>query len=368
LSYPRVHITEECMREGMQIESASISVDDKVRLLNALSHTGLKTIMVGSFVSPKYTPQMADIDELMRRFTPVEGVKYIALALNQKGRERAKQFTPPLSRPDQPPMLFTHLSDTFVRRNANMSQAQEIERWPQIVEGAVKKGVEEAGIAVNAAFGSNFEGRFTLEQRMDLLARQHDAWTAAGVHVNTVLLGDPMGWCAPHTMEETLETIRERWPDIRRYYLHLHDSRGLALATTYAALRVLDDRDDLYIDTTIGGVGGCPYCGNGRATGMAATEDVVNLLHEMGIETGIDLDKLIDCVWMLEEIIGRQTPGKTSKSGPPPTDPADFYDPNLPFIETHEEARHFKLGPQVAEHQVRPWKEPIPAPDVAVKA
>ena len=120
----------------------------------------------------------------------------------------------------------------------------------------------------------------------------------------------------------------------------------------------------MFIDTTIGGVGGCPYCGNGRATGMAATEDVVNLLHEMGIETGIDLDKLIESVWLLEEIIGRQTPGKTSKTGPPPTDPADFYDPNLPFVETHEEARHFKLGAQVAEHQVRPWREPIPAPAV----
>ena len=101
---------------------------------------------------------------------------------------------------------------------------------------------------------------------------------------------------------------------------------------------------------------------------MAATEDVVNLLHEMGIETGIDLDELIECVWLLEEIIGRQTPGKTSKTGPPPTDPADFYDPNLPFVETHEEARHFKLGAQVAEHQVRPWREPIPAPAVPTEA
>ena len=123
MSYPRGHITEECMREGMQIESASITVDDKVRLLDALSQTGLKTIMVGSFVSPKYTPQMAEIDELMQRFTPVEGVKYVALALNQKGRERAKEFSPPLSRASMPPVLFTHLSDTFVRRHIGPSAA-----------------------------------------------------------------------------------------------------------------------------------------------------------------------------------------------------------------------------------------------------
>jgi hydroxymethylglutaryl-CoA lyase len=101
---------------------------------------------------------------------------------------------------------------------------------------------------------------------------------------------------------------------------------------------------------------------------MAPTEDVVNLLHEMGIETGIDLDKLIECVWLLEEIIGRPTSGKTSKSGPPPTEPSAFYDPNLPFVETFEEARHFKLGPEVAEHQVRPWREPIPAPAVPTEA
>ena len=169
MSYPRVHITEECMREGMQIESASISVDDKVRLLDSLSQTGLKTIMVGSFVSPKYTPQMAEIDELMRRFTPVEGVRYVALALNQKGRERAKEFSPPLSRASMPPVLFTHLSDTFVRRNANMSQAQEIERWPAIVEGTVKRGITEAGIAINAAFGSNFEGA----------SRSSSGWTSS---------------------------------------------------------------------------------------------------------------------------------------------------------------------------------------------
>ena len=245
-------------------------------------------------------------------------MKYAALALNQKGRERAKAFTPPLPSATTPPVLFMHLWDTFVRRNANMSQAQEIERWPAIV-GTVKRGSTEAGIAINAAFGSNFEGRFSLEQRMEF-ERQPAAWEEAGVKVTTLLLGDPMGWCAPHPMEEQLEARAECARD-PHYYLHLHDSRGLALATMYAALRVLDDRDELFIDTTIGGVGGCPYCGNGRATGMAATEDVVNLL-EMGIDTGIDLDKLIEAVWLLEEIIGRQTPGKISKTGPPPTGPA----------------------------------------------
>ena len=139
----------------------------------------------------------------------------------------------------------------------------------------------------------------------------------------------------------------------------------MALPSIYAALRVLDERCELQMETTAGGVGGCPYCGNGRATGMAATEDVVNMLEEMGIETGVDLDKLIEAVWLLEEIIGRPTPGHVSKAGPLPhgeralrREPAARRDPRrgapLP-------AR--RAG--AASTRLRPWREPIPAPAAA---
>ena len=361
MSYPQVHIVEECMREGMQIESVDISIADRVRLLDALSDTGLETIVVGSFVSPKYTPQMAAIDELMGRFTPRPGVVYSAVALNDKGRERAAAFTPPLSPPSAPPTLFCHLCDTFTRRNANTSQAQEVERWPRIVAAALERGAREAGIAINTAWGSNFEGSFTLAEGIEMLEREHALWDEAGIAVTRVQLGDPMSWCMPHRVEESLEAIRERWPEIRYFHLHLHDGRGMALPSIYAALRVLDERDELQIETTAGGVGGCPYCGNGRATGMAATEDVVNMLEEMGIQTGVDLDRLIGAVWMLEEIISRPTPGHVSKAGPLPHGDR-LYDANLPLVETHAEARHFRLGEQACAHQVRPWREPIPEP------
>lgn len=364
MSYPKVHIVEELMREGMQIESVDISVSDKVRLLDALSDTGLESIVVGSFVSPKYTPQMAVIDEVMSRVTPRPGVTYTAVALNEKGRERAAAFTPPLSKPQGPPALFCHLCDTFTRRNANISQQQEIERWPRIIDAAVERGAPEAGISINAAWGSNFEGRFTQEQRMDMLRRQHALWDAAGIPVRRVMLGDPMSWCMPHVVEDQLGAILDEWPAITYFHLHLHDARGMALPSIYAAMRVLDDHHELQLETTAGGVGGCPYCGNGRATGMAATEDVVTLLHEMGIETGVDLDKLIEAVWLLEEIIGRPTPGHVSKAGPLPHGAA-MYDANLPLVETHAEARHFRLGPEACAHQIRPWREPIPEPAVA---
>lgn len=364
MSYPAVHIVEECMREGMQIESVEITLDDKVRLLDALSETGLKSIVVGSFVSPKYTPQMAEIDELLRRFTPRPGIEYTAVALNQKGRERAAEFTPPLSKPSGPPMLFCHLCDTFTRRNANQSQQQELERFPQIVAAAKERRAREAGIAVNAAWGSNFEGEFSLDQRMEMLRLEHALWDEAGIPVTKVMLGDPMGWCMPHVVEEQLEVIRSEWPEISYFHLHLHDARGMALPSIYAALRVLDETCELQIETTAGGVGGCPYCGTGRATGMAATEDVVSMLEAMGIETGVDLDKLIGAVWLLEEIIGRPTPGHVSKAGPLPRGD-ELYDANLPLVETHDEARHFKLGPAACAHQTRPWREPIPEPQRA---
>jgi hydroxymethylglutaryl-CoA lyase len=362
-SRPRVHLTEECMREGMQIESSAISVDDKLRLLDALSDTGLEHIVVGSFVSPRYTPQMADVDELLRRFEPRPGVRYSALALNERGRQRAAAWTPPLSSSGEPPYTLVHLCDTFTRRNANLSQADEIAAWPRTVADAAEAGAERAGLGVNAVFGSNFEGRFELEATFEMLARQRALWSATGIPVDTVWLGDPMGWCMPDRVAELIAGVRERHPEINHFYLHLHDARGLALASSYAAVAALDAGTDLYLDCTAGGIGGCPYCGSGRATGLAPTEDLVNMLEEMGIPTGVDLRLLIEAVWLLEEILGRPTAGHVSKAGPMPRGD-DLYDPNLPVVESFEEARHFALGESALDPSKRPWREPIPAPEV----
>lgn len=361
MGYPAIEINEEVMREGMQIESVDIPLDSKIRLLGALAHTGLTSIVAGSFVSPKYTPQMAQVDELMRSITPVEGVDFRALALNQKGRERAAAFMPPLSAPRFGAMTMAHLCDTFIRRNANMSQAEEVSFWPRIVAEAKAKG-HEGAIGVGAAWGSNFTGPRGLADRQDMLRRAYSVWEEAGIPVATVSFADPMSWCMPDAVEETLVWILEEWPQITTFHLHLHDARGMALVSFYAALKVLDERHTIVLDTTLGGIGGCPYCGNGRTTGMAATEDVVHMLHAMGIDTGIDLDKLIDAEWMLEKILGRSTPGHVSKAGPTPRAADELYDPNLPLVETHEEAKHFKLGPEVVAHQISPWREPIPAP------
>ena len=164
-SWPNIEWREEVMREGMQIESTNISVADKVALLNALSETGLPTIVVGSFVSPKYTPQMAQIEKVLEAFTPLPNVKYTALLVNERSYERAQAFSPPLTINDSPPVLSAHLCDIFTRRNFNRSQETEFQSWPKIVATAKEQGAERAEIRVAAAWGSNFIGEFTPPQR-----------------------------------------------------------------------------------------------------------------------------------------------------------------------------------------------------------
>lgn len=360
--WPRVVYKEEVMREGMQIESADIPVDDKVRLLDALGETGLRHIVVGSFVRPEYTPQMARIDEVLTRFRPRPGVTYTALLLNERAVERARRHAPPLSIDGQPPRLAAHLCDVFARRNVNRSAEQILAGWPRIVARARDRGAREAEIGAHSAWGSNFTGEVRLDAVMSALRRAHAAWQEAGVPVTSAYLGDPMSWNTPHRTEELLAAVTEQWPDIRRFTLHLHDGRGMALVSAYAALRALRPEDTVQLEGAIGGVGGCPYCGNGRAAGMMATEDLMHMLDGLGIEHGVDLDRLIDCVWLLEEILGRPTAGRVSHAGPRPVDPAAWYDPDMPFVETFAEARHFKLGPGVYRGQLRPWKQPVPGP------
>ncbi len=372
--WPAVNYKEQSLREGMQIESADISIEEKVELLDTLGETGLDHIAVGSFVRPDYTPQMANIDELMEQFTPKPGVKYTALALNQIGVDRANEYSPPLTIESSRPSLKCHMCDVFVRRNANKSQQDEIDSWEQTVETAIENGATEAGIGVNAAWGSNFTGKFTEEERMEMLERQYDLWEDAGIPVTSVFLGDPMGWCMPHIVEHQLTTIQEKWPEITEFNIHLHNPRGMAVPSVYASLRALKPEHTLNLDGTIGGIGGCPYCGCGRATGMMPTEDVLHMLEEMGFDTGVDLDKLIDAVWLLEDILDRPdreshtTYGHVSKAGPLPHDSEDWFDPNMPFVETFKEARHFRDGPEVYDGQRSPWDKEIKSPALPTKS
>jgi hydroxymethylglutaryl-CoA lyase len=364
-NWPQVRLRDETMREGMQIESADIPVETKIELLNMLGESGLRTIVVGSFVSPRYTPQMAHIDEVLQAFTPQAGVRYTALTMNPKGRERLAGYAGILedAKDGQRPFLSYNMCDTFMRRNANRTQRDMVSSWDKALKKAAADEVTRGGVAIGSAWGSNFTGPVTMADRMSAIDAMSKRWESIGAEVEAVQFADPMSWCMPHVVEEQLAAIVDRWPGITDFTLHLHNARGMALPSMYAALRALDERHVLQLDVTVGGIGGCPYCGNGRATSMAATEDVVVMLEEMGIDTGIDVDKLVQVAWKIEAAIGRPSFGHVSKAGGLPRGER-LYDSNLPFIETLDQAKHFASGPSVYEDAIYPWREPIPPAEV----
>ena len=348
-----VIIKDDTMREGLQIESASIPVEAKLRLLDALGETGAKVISIGSFAHPKWTPQMACIDEIAARFVPKPGVTYTAAVFNKHGFDRADGYYPKIDVRRNRDQYATHveLCDSFARRNYNRSQAQQIAAIDDTIAAARAAGAATASVSIGNPFGSNFEGPYTHQQRMSLLQLMIDKWHEAGIKVTRVALLEAMGWNLPHLVRETLLAIRERWPDVTDFHLHLHNQRGATIASYYEGLQ-LGVRE---FDTSLGGMGGCPYCGNGRAAGHVPTEDFVDLCHEMGIETGYNLDKLIEAVAIAEEVVGHPLWGHVSKSGPRPRS-AKLYPRDMPFVETLQEAAHFRKGAQVYAGQIAPWK------------
>ena len=348
-----VTIFDDTMREGLQIESPDIPVSEKLRLLDALGETGAKVISIGSFAHPKWTPSMACIDEIAQRFVPKPGVKYTAAVFNKKGFDRADSYYPKIDVRERSIGAHVEMCDSFARRNYNRTQAQQIAAMDAAIARAQAAGAESAAVALGNPFGSNFEGPFSLAQRLQLLALMIDKWQAAGVPVRKVSFLDAMGWNMPHEVRETLVAIRDRWPDVEVFHLHLHNTRGAAMASLYEALLL----GATEFDTSIGGMGGCPYCGNGRAAGHVPTEDFVHLCHEMGIETGYDLNKLIEAAAIAEEVVGHPLWGHVSKSGARPHKREELYPLDMPFVETLEEASHFRNGASVYAGQLSPWQE-----------
>ncbi len=347
-----VIITDDSMREGLQIEDAHIPVAEKLRLLDALGETGAKVISIGSFAHPKWTPQMACIDEIAEQFVPKPGIRYTAAVFNTKGFERADAYYPKIDVRQKRFMTHVELCDSFARRNYNRSQAQQIASMDDTIARARENGATHGAIAIGNPFGSNFEGAFSLQQRLDLLSLMIDKWHAAGFKVQRCSFLEAMGWNLPHQVRETIEAINERWPEITDLHMHLHNTRGVTIASYYEAL-TLGVRE---FDTSIGGMGGCPYCGNGRAAGHVPTEDFVDLCEEMGIDTGYDRAKLIEAAAIAEEVVGHALWGHVSKAGTRPS-AEQLYPLAMPFVETLEEASHFRKGAGVYEGQISPWRD-----------
>jgi len=301
-----VHIMEVGPRDGLQIEPKILTTEQKLRLLDAIAASGVREIEAGSFVNPKAVPQMADSADVFAALDRRPDVTYRALWLNPRGLERAIAT----KNVDLEGRIHLTASEIFVKRNTNRSIDQTFEEIPDWIARFKAAGIEPDSAGMMAAFGCNYEGDVPIERVIGLIARLKDVLRAHGSDLVHISLADTMGWANPSHIKRMIGAIRERWPDLT-LKLHLHDTRGTAMANALAALE-LGVRE---FDGSIGGLGGCPFAGHKGAAGNICTEDFAFMCEEMGIETGIDLEALIEAAKLAEEFVGHPVPGKLMKGG-----------------------------------------------------
>jgi hydroxymethylglutaryl-CoA lyase len=302
-----VEIHEEGPREGFQIEPGPIPSAEKIALIDALSETGLRHVQVCSFVSPRLVPGWADAEAVAGGFRPKPGIHYAALWFNESGMRRALAFRDRLAIAGS---IALSASDAFSRKNLNRGHAENLEAMRKQTAVHQEAGVPVTRIGVMAAFGCNYQGDITPGQVVRTVADGLAIAAEAGVAITDVSLADTMGWATPIRIERGVGAVRERWPALR-IGLHLHDTRGLAVANAHAGLRLGVTR----FDSTVGGLGGCPVAGQKGAAGNICTEELALLCEEMGIETGIDLDALIEVGRLAERIVGHLLPSELLRAG-----------------------------------------------------
>jgi hydroxymethylglutaryl-CoA lyase len=302
-----VDIFEEGPREGFQIEPGPIATADKIRLIEALAETGLKHIQACSFVNPRLVPGWADAEAVVEGFTAKPGVAFTALWFNQNGLERALKFRGKLALAGA---IALTASEGFTRKNLNRSHAENVEAMRRQTALHLSHGVPVNRIGVMAGFGCNYQGDITPAQVLRTLDDGMAIAQEAGTKITLFSLADTMGWATPARIERVLGEVRARYPE-QQLSLHLHDTRGLAVANAHAGLRMGVTR----FDSTVGGLGGCPFAGQKGAAGNICTEELVLLCEEMGIRTGVDLDRLIEVGRMAEEIVGHTLPSELIHAG-----------------------------------------------------
>ncbi len=270
----RVRIVEVGPRDGLQNEADAVAVVDRIAFINRLSDSGLRHIEAGSFVSPKWVPQMADSDQVLRGIRRHPGVVYSALVPNLKGLEAA------LEAGADEIAVFSATSDTFTRKNINCSVAESLHRFKPVLERADAAGVGVRGY-VSTVIGCPYEGDMEPGKVADVASAMYH------MGCREISLGDTIGVGTPARAQQMLEAVAKRIP-MERLAVHFHDTCGQALANIYACLQM----GVSVVDCSVAGLGGCPYAQG--ASGNVATEDVVYMLRGLEIETGIDLDGLID--------------------------------------------------------------------------
>jgi hydroxymethylglutaryl-CoA lyase len=301
----RIDIHEEGPREGFQIEAGPISTADKVRFCEALAETGLHDVQCVSFVDARRVPGMADAVDVAHAIRQRPDVHYTGIALNLRGYERAVQT--PLHITGS---LQMSASNTFSIHNTNKNNEETLAEQRRQLEFFRDKGIEVDTAIVMTAFGCNFEGAIAPETVRDCVGSLLELADEFGIKLDRMRLADTVGWASPLSVQRVVGIVRDKWPDLK-LGLHIHDTRGTGMANALMGLQMGIDS----YDTACAGLGGCPFAGHKGAAGNICTEDLVFMAHEMGIETGIDLDALIECARMAEDIVGHQLPGKIMHGG-----------------------------------------------------
>ncbi|MDI7260577.1 MAG: hydroxymethylglutaryl-CoA lyase [Thermodesulfobacteriota bacterium] len=291
ITFPKkVVIEEQGLRDGLQSENIFVPTEKKLAVIDALLDAGVRRVQVTSFVNPKLIPQLADADQVCASLKKRDGVVYSGLVLNPKGIERAAQAG------------LTHVaasisaSDTHSRKNANASLAEARQRFAEMVKIGKNNGLTVRG-GLQCVFGCRFEGKIDPNVVLDIVKEQLD------LGIDEIALADSTGMANPRSIQEICEKV-QALANERPIILHLHDTEGKGLANVLAALQV----GVTYFDTAFGGMGGCPFIKG--ASGNISTEDVVFMLAQMGIDTGIDVDKIAAISRSLEDFFDKRFSGK----------------------------------------------------------
>ena len=290
----QVRLVEVGPRDGLQNEKTLIATADKIELINRLSRTGLRSIEATSFVSPKWIPQLADAAEVFSAIQRLPGVSYPVLVPNEKGYERAREVGA------QEVAVFTAASEAFNLKNINAGIDESIERFRPVLERAQSDGVKVRGY-VSTVLGCPYQGEVPLADVVRVSARLH------GLGCYEISLGDTIGVGTPLKARAMLKAVASEVP-MTALAVHFHDTYGQALANLLACL----EEGVRVVDSAVSGTGGCPYAKG--ASGNVATEDVVYLLHGLGMHTGVDLEQLSDTGRWLAALLGRESGSKVTRA------------------------------------------------------
>lgn len=296
-----VLIREVGPREGFQILPRVVPVADRLRLIEALVGAGIRHIEVASFVRGDKVPQMADAEQLVSLLPPTVGAEFTALYLNPKGFERAEKS----GRLKNSGWLYTSPSSSFLKANSNLTVDGSVAQVPEWARIFRAHGKRIDGLMVSTAFGCAYEGSISAAAVVSLVKRFSAACESAGEKLSEICLADTVGMGSPKSVRECILALRPLGITVS---LHLHDTMGLGLVNAYAGLL----EGVSIFETSVGGMGGCPFTPG--AAGNVATEDLVHLLHELGIKTNIDLDRLCKAAELAQLVTGTELPGRVYRA------------------------------------------------------